>query len=496
MEKEYEVLQGPLLGDKVIRPKRKRKVTGLRRVLGVPALYSMAYGDVGSSIYYALGITAVIALGATPIALGIAGVFFIFTALTYAEGVSALPSSGGSASFARRGFNELMGFLAGWSLILVYIATISISALSASFYFSYFISELKSSPLLGAFFAGGIIVFLTILNIIGVRETAKFNIFLCIFDLLTQAILVIVGFLFLFNLKKILGYINWAGSDTWPTLSMLPYAVCIGMVGYMGIETAAQMGDETRHPERSTPRALMLTVLTVLVMFISIPLIALSAMTPQELNTTWHENPIVGIAHYLPNLNIVRGEHFSLSLSLSKIMTPWIAVIATTILIIACNAALTAASRVAFYMSEHKQIPQIICKVHQRFRTPYIGLIFFSLVAILILVFASSHHKILLVLGDLYRFAGMLAFSIAHLSIIALRIKEPNLPRPFRAKPNINIGKHNIPLTAIIGFLSTFAVWLVVIIYNPWGRGIGFLWVGAGILMYIIFRVKHKLSIL
>ncbi len=102
-------------GDKIFRPRRIKRFR-LRRVLGVPALFSAGYGNVGSSIYYALGIVALVAMGATPVALGIAGVLFIFTALTYAEGTAMLPEAGGSATFARHGFNDLAGFTAGWAL--------------------------------------------------------------------------------------------------------------------------------------------------------------------------------------------------------------------------------------------------------------------------------------------------------------------------------------------------------------------------------------------
>jgi APA family basic amino acid/polyamine antiporter len=127
----------PKPGDRVVRPLRIRRFR-LRRVLGVPALFSAGYGNVGSSIYYALGIVALVALGATPVVLGLAGILFIFTALTYAEGTAMLPEAGGSASFARHGFNDLAGFAAGWALMLSYIVTISISAFTIPPYLGFF----------------------------------------------------------------------------------------------------------------------------------------------------------------------------------------------------------------------------------------------------------------------------------------------------------------------------------------------------------------------
>ncbi|MDP7525875.1 MAG: amino acid permease, partial [Dehalococcoidales bacterium] len=137
----------------------------MRRVLGVPALFSAGYGNVGSSIYYALGIVALVAMGATPIALGVAGILFIFTALTYAEGTAMLPEAGGSASFARYGFNNTMGFTAGWALMLSYIVTISISAYTIPPYLGFFWEPFKASPAAGTVTSMAIVLLLMVVNV-------------------------------------------------------------------------------------------------------------------------------------------------------------------------------------------------------------------------------------------------------------------------------------------------------------------------------------------
>src|SRR6202048_955199 len=111
-----------------------RRATKLPRPLGAPSLFAACYGNVGSSIYYALGVTAAFTLGLTPLALILAGAIFVTTALNYAEGTAAMPHAGGSSSFARRAFNEPIGFLVGWSQLLNYTATVSISAYTAISY--------------------------------------------------------------------------------------------------------------------------------------------------------------------------------------------------------------------------------------------------------------------------------------------------------------------------------------------------------------------------
>src|ERR1043166_5129835 len=106
-----------------------RKLPGLRRELDARALYSVAYGEIASSIYFALGVLAAHALGFTPIVLLAAGVLFLVVSLSYAEGTAALPETGGAATFVRRAGNDLTGFLTGWALFLDYLIVIALSAL-------------------------------------------------------------------------------------------------------------------------------------------------------------------------------------------------------------------------------------------------------------------------------------------------------------------------------------------------------------------------------
>jgi APA family basic amino acid/polyamine antiporter len=462
----------------------------LRRVLGVPALYSIGYGNVGSSIYYALGITAVYALGATPIALMGAGIFFVFTAATYAEGAALFPEAGGSSSFARRGFNELWSFVAGWSLMLDYMVTMAISAVTVPFYLAYFFPLLKESNVASTLVGMGLMAFLMVLNIVGVRETSRFNIFWVILDLITQALLVVLGIIFLLNFPKLLGYVNWGGSEDWPTLGSFVYGLSISMIAYTGLESVCQMAEEAREPERMVPRSLMLSVVTILGMYAFISLIALSAMTPAQLANEWSNDPVAGIAHFLPDVRLG-----GLTISLARIVAPWVALLAASILLIASNAGLLGISRLAFSLGQHQQLPTFMVRIHPRFRTPYLAIIAFSGAATLLLIPGFFAPGILLKLGDLYSFGAMLAFTIAHASIIALRIKEPDLPRPFTPWGNLPWKGRRIPVSAVLGLFGTFSVWLIVVITHPWGRTVGFLWLAGGIATYIFYRRRRGLSL-
>jgi len=499
MEKGWQ----PKPGDRIVRRPRITHYR-LRRVLGVPALFSAAYGNVGSSIYYALGIVALVAMGAAPVALGIAGILFIFTALTYAEGTAMLPEAGGSASFARHAFNDLVGFFSGWALMLSYIVTISISAYTISPYLGYFWAPLKDSPIIGTAISMVIILFLMIVNVIGVRESSRVNILATVLDVATQLSIIILGFLLIFKLSTLVGHMfgegNWpptmgqliGGIDNyWPSVGGLVFGIAIASLAFTGVETVSQMAEETRHPQVRAPRALVLMTIVVLVMFAGISLVALSTMTPQELGDPvagWARDPVAGIvaSDLLPE-------------TLQTIYRPLVAVLAATILLIATNAGLLGISRLAFSLGVHRQMPAALSRVHTQFRTPYISIILFCLIALLILIpgffpgfFEDGFFKSL---GALYTFGSLLSFAFAHASILALRARKPDLPRPFKLGLNIKIKGCELPLTAVVGLVATLAIWVVIIVTQDYSRNVGFGWMLVGLLAYYLYRRKANLSL-
>src|SRR5437762_8495369 len=220
----------------------RRRRQQLERVLGAPALFATAYGNVGSSIYYALGVTAAIALGLTPIVFIISGIIFAATAATYAEGTVRYPEAGGSASFARHAFNELASFGAAWAQMLNYIITIAISAFFVPHYLSIFWEPLRQNPwdIIGG---AAVIVVLVLLNVVGIQESARLNIFLALIDFGTQVLLVLLGFALIFSPSTLVDNIHLGTAPTW---SQFFLAIPIGMIAYTGIETVSNLAEETR----------------------------------------------------------------------------------------------------------------------------------------------------------------------------------------------------------------------------------------------------------
>ena len=451
-------------------------------MLGVPELFAAGYGNVGSSIYYALGVVALVAVGATPIALSIAGLFFICTALTYAEGTSMFPEAGGSASFARHGFNELVGFIAGWALMLSYIVTISISAYTISPYLGYFWEPLKESPVFGTLFSIGVVIFLMLINILGAKESGVINILATVIDLLTQLSLIVLGFILIFSVPVLVD--NMFGNDNWPGIGGLIFGIALASLAYTGVETISQMAEETRLPHIRVPRALVYMMIAVVIIFSCISVIALCAMTPQSLATDWARDPVAGIADSLP---------FDW---LRDVFEPLVGVLAATILLIATNAGLMGISRLSFSMGLNRQLPFVFTRIHHRFRTPYVSLIIFTVIAIAILIPGMFTSGFFLDLGALYTFGSLLAFLLAHAAILSLRYRRPDLERPFRVGVNIGVMGREFPITTVLGLLATVVVWVVVLGEQPYARYVGFVWMVIGVISYSLYRRRANLPII
>lgn len=464
-------------GNRIYRPRRVRRYR-LRRVLGVAAIFSAGYGNVGSSIYYALGIVALAAMGATPIALGLAGILFIFTALTYAEGTAMLPEAGGSASFAQHGFGNTIGFTAGWALMLSYIVTISISAFTIPPYLGYFWAPLKDSAIMSTLASIGIVAFLMLINVIGVKETSIINVGAAILDIATQVSLVVIGFIVLFNPTVLLHRII----DNWPTTENLALGIAMASIAYTGVETVSQMAEETKQPEIRVPRALIMMIVAVLVIFAGISLVSLSAMTPQELASEWSRDPVAGIAANLP-IELI-----------STVLKPLIALLAGTILLIATNAGLIGISRLSFSLARRELVPSVLSRVHPTFKTPYVSIILYSCIAILLLIPGFFDSQVFEDMGALYTFGSLLSFMFAHASILILRIRKPELPRPFKLGFNIKIMRYQLPVSALIGLIATATIWVIILNTQPYSRWVGTAWMVVGIIIYYFYRRSRARS--
>ncbi len=456
----------------------------LRRVHGTGALFAAAYGNVGSSIYYALGVTAAFALGLTPIAFVVAGVIFAFTAATYTEATVMYPEAGGSSSFARHAFNELASFVAAWAQMLNYVITVAISAFFVPHYLSVFWPALGHSP--GDIFGGiVVVVFLAALNVKGTQESSRLNLILAIGDLLTQIILVGIGIVLVLSPDILVNNVHLGVAPTWGDFAL---GIAVGMIAYTGIETISNMSEEARDAPRTIPRGVGLVVIAVLVLYVLIPVVALSAM-PVTQNAAGHYSTVLGTKFASdPVLGIV--ENLGLSEAFTHILRYYVGVLAAVILIIATNAGLIGVSRLTFSMGQHRQLPDRIRQVHPKFHTPYIAIIAFSGVAILTMLPGKTAF-----LATMYSFGAMLSFTIAHVSVIRLRQRHPERQRLWKPPLNFRAFGFEIPITAVLGGLGTFAAWIIVIALHTSTGLVGAGWMLLGLLVYWAYRRRQQLPL-
>ena len=470
-------------------PRRRRRGQGLERVLGAPALFATVYGNVGSSIYYALGVTAIFALGLTPVVFLVAGLVFAATTMTYAEGTVRFPEAGGSASFARHAFDERVSFGAAWAQMLNYVITISISAFFVPHYLSIFWEPLRTNPwdiVVGA----AVIVALVALNVVGVREAAALNVSLAVIDFGTQLLLVLLGFVLIFSPEILVENVDLGVTPAWGDFLL---AIPVAMIAYTGIETVSNLAEEARDPVRSVPRAYLATVVAVFAIFFTLPAIALSALPVREVDgertTLLALPPEEGGFQNDPVLGVV--QNLGLSGAMLDVLEIYVGVLAATILFIATNAGVIGASRITYAMASYRQLPEVFRRLHPKFRTPWIALVVFAGIASILTLLPGRVDF----LGTMYSFGAMLSFTIAHVSVIALRYRRRDEDLLFRGRPNVRIRGVDWPLFAVFGAVGTGLAWIVVVVQTPDTRYAGLAWLALGFVAYAAYRKRIGVAV-
>ena len=456
----------------------------LSRVHGVGALFSAAYGNVGSSIYYALGVTAAFALGLTPVAFVISGLIFAATAATYAEATVMYPEAGGSSSFARHAFNEFVSFIAAWGQMLNYTITVAISAYFVPHYLHVFWEPLGHAP--GDVIAGALLIAaLALINIRGTEESARLNLVLAVADLATQVVLVGIGIVLV---------LQPAGPDRQHPPRRRPFLERFrprdrrrndrlhrdrddlqhGRGGQGRLADDPPGGGPRRrrgarsvppdpgrgalgdagHPERRRP-------------------------LHDALGSQFANDPILGIV-----------ENLGLSTGLTEALRYYVGVLAAVILLIATNAGLIGVSRLTYSMGQHRQLPEKLRQVHPKYRTPYIAILIFSVIAVITLIPGQTDF-----LATLYSFGAMLSFTIAHVAVIQLRRRKSGEDRPWKPPLNVRIRGVSVPLTAVFGGFGTFAAWIVVMALNPRTLAVGAGWMVLGVIVYVLYRRNQHLPL-
>lgn len=459
-----------------------RKLPRLQQVLDAPALFSVAYGEIASSIYFALGVIALHALGLTPAVLLVAGLLFLLVSVSYAEGTAAIRETGGAATFVRRAFNDLAGFMTGWMLFLDYLIVIALSALFVPHYFGSAVGleALREGP--WDVVAGvGVIVAIAVVRLARRSRLYRFALVVAAVDLGTQLLLVVFGFGLLFSPDALTRGIDLGVAPSW---SELAFAAPLAFLAYTGLETIANLAEEVRQPGRDLPRSLFGAIVLVVFLYVAIALVGLSAF-PADGGSTgladeWLRAPLMGIVDEIGG---------GLPGWLAGALRVYVGLTGVLILVTAATTSISGFGRLAYSLGEHGQLPHTFGRLHHRTLVSPQSIVAAAGISAVLLVGASLLRDDPVVsLASLFSFGVLLAFGAAQLAVVKLRFSAPTLERPFRVPLGVRVRGAEIPLPTVVGLAATLAVWVAAMATHPSARYGGPVWLALGLLLYVGVR--------
>jgi basic amino acid/polyamine antiporter, APA family len=449
----------------------------IARGLGEPALFAIALAAVGSSIYIALGEVAGKALGLTPAVFLVAGLFFVVTMLTYVEGNSLHPERGGASTFARYAFDELWSFIAGWAIILDYLIVMAIAAFAVPHYLGAF-WHVTGEAGVEQFIAGLALLFVGWMNIRGIggariRQVLR----LSLLNVVLLTAVVVFGAATLFDADVVLDSIHFGSSPGWDDLV---FAAVVATVASTGIEAASGLAGEVRVGRRGLRRVVAVGAAGVLVFFGGISVIALMAV-PVEHGTT----ALGGRYLEAPVLGMVGAFHQGWAVDAFRYA---VGAMGALVLVQAANGQMLGVARLSYSLARNRQVPSLVGRLDDRRGTPYVAISIAAAMAFLLTLSGDVDFMF-----GLFAFGAMLAFTIAHLSVIVLRYREPGRKRAFQIPLSVKLGPGWIPLPAVLGAAMSFAGWVSVLVFHEGARAAGALWMAGGIVVYAVYRgVQQK----
>jgi len=458
-----------------------RKLPRLQRALDAPTLASVAYGEIASSIYFALGIIALHALGLTPAVLGVMGILFLVVALSYAEGTAAIRETGGAATFVRVAFNDFAGFITGWVLFLDYLIVIALSALFFSHYLGIALGIRSIAHRPGDVITGCVVIaVVALLRLARRTKLYAVGIVVPLLDLVTQVLLVVLGFAFLFSASALTRGMSIGTSPSWHQIA---FALPLAMLAYTGLETVANYAEEVRRPGRDLPRSLFSAIACVVVLYVLIALVALSAFPATHgstaLGTHWLRAPLMGVVSALqPHV-----PHW-----FGTVLRVYVGLTGALILLAAATTSVSGFGRLAYSLGEHGQLPRAFGRLHRRTLVSPASVVAATGISAALLVGTSFLKNEVTFLAGLFSFGVLLAFTAAQLAVVRLRVTQPELRRPFRVPLGIRVGNAVLPLPSILGALATAFVFVIAMVTHIGARYGGSAWLLAGVVVYLLVR--------
>ncbi len=442
------------------------------RSLGEPALFAITLSAVTSAIFFSLGVVANRALGLTPVVFLLAGVFFAVTMATYVEGSSLHVERGGASTFARYAFDEFWSFVAGWAILLDYLIVMAIGAVVVSEYLTVFWGELDEGAL-PLVIAGAALLLVAMQNIRGLSANRLGAVLrLSLFSIAVLVVVSVIGFTQYWDPGAISSSIDLGVAPRWNDLI---FATGIATVAVIGVEAASGLAGEIRVGRRGLRRVVAASIAAVMLLFVCVSVAGLMAAPVvgdhTALGGRFIESPVLAIpSAYEPG-------------TLLDVSRYVVGITAAAMLLAAMNGQMLGLARLAYSLATNRQIPSAVGRLHRGRGTPYVTIVMAAVIA-----FALAVPHDVDFLAGLFAYGAMIAFAIAHLSVIALRFREPDRPSAFRVPFSIPIRGARVPLPAVFGAAFAISVWLSVVTLHGGARWVGTAWMAAGITIYVAYR--------
>jgi APA family basic amino acid/polyamine antiporter len=411
-----------------------------------------------------------------------AGLLFLLVAISYAEATTALPETGGAATFVRRSMNDLAGFMTGWALFLDYLIVISLSALFMPHYLGAAIrvQALEREPW------DVIVAVCAIVVVAAVRLFRRPSLYTVGFaipmlDLFVQLLIVVFGFVLLFSPHALT---HGTTLGVAPTGHSLLFAIPLAMLAYTGLETVANLAEEARRPSVDLPRSLLGAIATVVTIYVAIAVVALSAFPGPntELGGRWLRAPLIGVAEEIrAQVPAWLGDPIRFFVGASGAL----------ILLTAVTTSMSGFARLAYSLGEHGQLPRAFGRLHRRTLVSPQAIVAVASATCAIVIATAFVENDVTFLASVFSFGVLIAFTAAQVAVVRLRVKEPDLPRPYRVPFDVRIRGADIPVPAVVGAVLTFTVWIVALATHPAARYAGPAWLAAGLVVYVIVRRSH-----
>jgi APA family basic amino acid/polyamine antiporter len=449
------------------------------RGLGQTALAAIGLSALGASIYFILGVVAERALALTPFVFGLAGVFFVITTMTYVEANSVHPERGGASTFARYAFDELWSFVAGWAVLLDYLIVMAIGSFAVSHYLVAFWGELADYPL-DPIATALVVGFVAWSNIRG-SSARRFGRVarVGLVNLALMAVIVGIGLATEYRPGEIVESIDLGKQPEWEDLW---FAAVLAAVAFLGIEAASGLAGEVRVGRAGLRRLLIFSTVAVVIALVGMSAVGLMVHPVENgataLGTTYVNAPILGVVSGFDPAWLRDTLRYA------------VGGMGAVVLVQAVNGTMLGLSRLTYSLATHRQIPSIVGRLHPVRGTPYVAI---SVAAVIALGLAFSSD--IEFLAGIFAFGAMLAFTIAHASVIVLRFREPDAPRAFRIPLSIRVRGGSLPLPALVGAVGSFAAWVSVIVLHEGARAVGGLWIVSGLVLYTTYRLGQDKSL-